>query len=69
MHIDESGDFGTKEGSSKFLILSALVVNEPKDLDRIIKNTRRNKFEKGMWRGWKLAGFGENKEMDGESGE
>src|SRR3989344_1192181 len=48
VYIDESGDLGTKQGSSKFLILSALVVNNPKDLDRIIKNMRRNKFKKEL---------------------
>lgn len=48
LYIDESGDLGTKRGSSKFLILCALVVNDPRDLDRIIKNMRRNKFKKEL---------------------
>ena len=48
MYIDESGDLGTKAGSSKFLILAALVVENPKDLDRIIKNMRRHKFKKEL---------------------
>ena len=47
-YIDESGDLGTKTGSSKFLILSALVVDDSQDLDRIIKNMRRNKFKKEL---------------------
>jgi hypothetical protein len=48
MYIDESGDLGVKEGSSKYLILAALMVDNPKDLDRIIKNMRRNKFKKEL---------------------
>src|SRR3989344_1375634 len=48
MYIDESGDLGTKHGSSKFLILSALVVDNPQDLDRIIKNMRRGTFRKEL---------------------
>ena len=48
MYIDESGDLGTKQGSSKFLVLSALVVDDPRELDRIIKNMRRNKFKKEL---------------------
>ena len=48
IYIDESGDLGTREGSSKFIILSALVVNDSMDLDRIIKNMRRNKFKKEL---------------------
>ena len=47
-YIDESGDLGTKEGSSKFLILTALIVHDPLDLSRIIKNMRRNKFKKEL---------------------
>ena len=48
MYIDESGDLGTRLKSSKFLILAALVVDNPKELDRIIKNMRRNKFKKEL---------------------
>lgn len=48
IYIDESGDLGTKSESSKFLVLSALQVDEPKELDRIIKNMRRNKFKKEL---------------------
>lgn len=46
MYIDESGDLGTS--GSKYLVLSALMVDNPKDLDRIIKNMRRNKFKKEL---------------------
>lgn len=46
MYIDESGDLGMS--GSKFLILAALMIQEPKMLDRIIKNMRRNKFKKEL---------------------
>lgn len=46
VYIDESGDLG-KMGSN-YLVLSALIVNNPKELDRIIKNMRRNKFKKEL---------------------
>jgi hypothetical protein len=48
MYIDESGDLGFSERSSKFIIISALVVEDYRDLDRIIKNMRRNKFKKEL---------------------
>lgn len=46
MYIDESGDCGEK--GSKHLILSALVIENPASLDRIIKNMRRNKYYKEL---------------------
>lgn len=48
MFIDESGDLGFGKGSSGFLIISALVVDNPKELDRIIKNMRRYSFRKEL---------------------
>lgn len=45
MYVDESGDLGSQ---STYLILSALLVDTPADLDRIIKNMRRNKFRKQL---------------------
>ena len=54
IYIDESGDLGTKQGSSKFLILSALIVNNPQFLDRIIKNMRRNKFKKELRKAYEI---------------
>lgn len=46
MYIDESGDLGMH--GSKYLVLSALLVDTPTNLDRIIKNMRRNKFKKEL---------------------
>lgn len=46
MYIDESGDLGI--GGSKYMVLSALLVDNPKELDRIIKNMRRHKFKKEL---------------------
>lgn len=48
MYIDESGDLGAKIGSSHYLVLAALMINNPKELDRLIKNMRRNKFKKQL---------------------
>ena len=48
MYLDESGDLGFNEKSSKFIIISALVVDDYRELDRIIKNMRRNKFKKEL---------------------
>ena len=44
--IDESGDLG-KNGSKYFIILGILIENE-KELDKIIKSLRRNKFKKTL---------------------
>jgi len=46
MYIDESGDLGLK--GSKYLVLSALMIDNPKELKRIVKNMRRNKFKKEL---------------------
>src|SRR3989344_5968557 len=48
MYIDESGDLGFGQGSSKFIVISALVVDDYRELDKIIKNMRRNKFKKEL---------------------
>jgi len=48
IYIDESGDLGVK--GSKYLVLSALIVENPRELDRVIKNMRRNKFKKELKR-------------------
>ena len=48
MYIDESGDLGFSKNSSKVLVISALLVEDSKDLDRIIKNMRRNKFRREL---------------------
>lgn len=44
--IDESGDLGL--AGSKYLVLAALIVNDPSALERIVKNIRRNKFKKEL---------------------
>ena len=48
MYIDESGDLGQKEGCSKHIVISALLVDDPAPLERIIKNMRRHKFKKEL---------------------
>lgn len=46
MYVDESGDLGLN--GSRYMTIAALLVTEPKELDRIIKNLRRNKFRKEL---------------------
>ena len=46
VYIDESGDLGFR--GSRYLVLSALLLDNPDSLDRIIKNMRRNKFKKEL---------------------
>ncbi len=48
IYIDESGDLGLSEKSSRVLVISALITDTPKQLDRIIKNARRYKFSKEL---------------------
>lgn len=47
IYIDESGDLGTKHGSSKYFIMAAIKVENSKKLENIIKKTRRD-FKKKM---------------------
>ena len=47
IYIDESGDLGTKKGSSKYFIITAIKVEDSKKLEKIIKKTRRD-FKKKM---------------------
>lgn len=46
VYIDESGDLG--KNGSRYLVLSALIIENSQELDRIIKNMRRNKFKKEL---------------------
>lgn len=48
MYLDESGDLGNREGCSRYIVISALVVEDLAPLKRIIKNMRRNKFQKEL---------------------
>ena len=47
IYIDESGDLGTKLGSSRYFIMAAIKVNDSKKLEKMIKKTRRS-FTKKM---------------------
>lgn len=52
LYLDESGDCGEK--GSKYLILAALIVDDPAPLDRIIKNMRRNKYRKELKKAYEI---------------
>ena len=61
IYIDESGDLGL--GGSKYLILSALLIDNPADLDRIIKNMRRNKFKKELRKAQEIKANNSSKDV------
>jgi hypothetical protein len=42
IYIDESGDLGDKPSSSKYFVVGAIIVDNPKRLNRIIKDVRRD---------------------------
>ena len=46
IYIDESGDLGTKQSSSKYFIIIAIKVEDSKKVERIIKKTKRNSRDK-----------------------
>ena len=41
MYIDESGDLGENKGCSKYVVITALLIDNPAPLERIIKNMRQ----------------------------
>ena len=61
IYIYESGDLGL--GGSKYLILSALLIDNPADLDRIIKNMRRNKFKKELRKAQEIKANNSSKDV------
>jgi hypothetical protein len=42
IYIDESGDLGDSHSSSKYFVIAAILVDNPQDLKRIIKNIKNN---------------------------
>ena len=60
LYIDESGDLGTQ---SKYLIISALLVKNPAELDRIIKNMRRYKFRKQLKKAQEIKANNSSEEL------
>lgn len=42
IYIDESGDLGDSYSSSKYFVISAILVENPQNLKRIIKNIKNN---------------------------
>lgn len=47
IYIDESGNLGTKQSSSKYFVMAAIKVEDSKKLEKMIKKTRRS-FTKKM---------------------
>ncbi|MDP3033739.1 MAG: DUF3800 domain-containing protein [Methanobacteriaceae archaeon] len=52
--IDESGDPGIR--GSKYMVIASLLIDNPKKLNRIIKNMRRNKFKKELSKANEIKG-------------
>ncbi|MFH1637842.1 MAG: DUF3800 domain-containing protein [Candidatus Woesearchaeota archaeon] len=52
IYLDESGDLGLR--GSRYLVISALIINNPKEINRIIKNMRRNKFKKQLKKAYEI---------------
>ncbi|MBI2565391.1 DUF3800 domain-containing protein [Candidatus Woesearchaeota archaeon] len=61
IYIDESGDLGLN--GSKYLILSALMIEDNAKLDRIIKNMRRNKFRKQLKKAYEIKANKSSEEL------
>ena len=45
IYIDESGDLGDSCSSSKYFVIAAVVVDDPKKLTKIIKKTKKNNIK------------------------
>lgn len=61
IYIDESGDLGLH--GSKYFVIAAIAVNEPKILSRIIKKIRQRKLEKKIKKLVELKANNSNKKI------
>ncbi len=55
IYIDESGDLGRKYSSSKYFVIGAIIVENPKYLNRIIKDAR-NRYKKYVCKNPEIKG-------------
>jgi hypothetical protein len=63
IYIDESGDLGLSEKSSKYLVIAAIALPDPKKLGRIIKHMRTGKFKKQLYRAKEIKANSSNKDI------
>src|SRR3989344_2959547 len=61
LYIDESGDLGAR--GSRYMIIASLLVDNSKDLNRIIKNMRRYKFKKVLKKAIEIKANKSSKEL------
>jgi hypothetical protein len=61
--LDESGDLGFKEGSSKFLIITLVGCKDTSELARVIKKVRQKKLKKRMKETAELKGHNSSNEV------
>ncbi|WP_292606996.1 DUF3800 domain-containing protein [Methanobrevibacter sp. UBA188] len=62
IYIDESGDLGEKPSSSKYFVIGAIMVDNPKYLNRLIKNARR-KYNNIIGRDVEIKGNKTNRQV------
>ncbi|MBI2663954.1 DUF3800 domain-containing protein [Candidatus Woesearchaeota archaeon] len=60
VYIDESGDLGKK---SKYFVITAIWIQKPELLDRLIKNLRRHKFRKHLKKAQELRASKSSSEL------
>ena len=62
IYIDESGDLGDKFLGSKYFVIGAIIVEDPKNLNRIIKDAR-NKYSDIIGRDLEIKGNKTNRNV------
>ncbi|MBQ9161287.1 MAG: DUF3800 domain-containing protein [Methanobrevibacter sp.] len=62
IYIDESGDLGDKYSSSKYFVIGAIIVDNPKNLNRIIKEARK-KYNNIIGRDLEIKGTKTNRQI------
>ncbi len=61
VYIDETGDLG--ESGSRYFVITAIWVDEPAALDRLIKNLRRYKFRRELKKAQEIKANKSSKEL------
>jgi hypothetical protein len=62
IYIDESGDLGDNPLGSRYFVIAAIIVDDPKNLNRIIKDAR-NKYRNIIGRDLEIKGNKTNRDV------
>ena len=62
IYIDESGDLGDNYLGSRYFVVGAIIVDDPKNLNRIIKDAR-NKYRNIIGRDLEVKGNKTNRDV------